>query len=115
MFGRRRYIPELKADNFQLRAAGERMAINMPVQGTAADLMKLAMIKVHENIKTLKHKNSDVKMILQVHDELVFEVKKGLEDEVGRMVKEAMEKVTELRVPIEVRVSVGERWGELKS
>jgi len=115
LFGRRRYLPELKADNFQLRAAGERMAINMPVQGTAADLMKLAMIKVHENIKTLKHKNSDVKMILQVHDELVFEVKKGLEDEVGRMVKEAMEKVTELRVPIEVRVSVGERWGELKS
>ena len=116
LFGRRRYIPELKADNFQLRAAGERMAINMPVQGTAADLMKLAMIKVNEEIRNSKFETrDDCKMILQVHDELVLEVKKGLEDEVGKMVKEVMENVTKLRVPIEVHLSVGERWGEMKS
>ena len=116
LFGRRRYIPELKADNFQLRAAGERMAINMPVQGTAADLMKLAMIKVNEEIRNSKFETrDDCKMILQVHDELVLEVKKGLEDEVGKMVKEVMENITKLRVPIEVHVSVGERWGEMKS
>lgn len=118
LFGRRRYIPELKAQNFQLRSAGERMAINHPVQGTAADLMKMAMIKVHESIKTLKHKNkydeSDVRMILQVHDELVFEVKKGLEKEVGELVKKEMENVATLRVPIKVDVSFNHSWGEMK-
>jgi len=113
LFGRRRYIPELQSDNFQLRSAGERMAINMPIQGTAADVMKLAMIGVHENIKTLKHKNN-VRLILQVHDELVLEVKKGMGDEVAGMVKEVMENVVKLRVPIEVSVGVGKRWGEIK-
>jgi len=113
LFGRRRYIPELQSDNFQLRSAGERMAINMPIQGTAADVMKLAMIGVHENIKTLKHKNN-VRLILQVHDELVLEVKKGMGDEVAGMVKEVMENVVKLRVPIDVSVGVGKRWGEIK-
>jgi DNA polymerase-1 len=115
LFGRRRYLPELKSGNFQLRSAGERMAINMPVQGTAADLMKLAMIEVDEKIKRLKIKDcGDVKLILQVHDELVLEVKKGREDEVSKLVKDAMENVVKLRVPVEVHVSVGKRWGELK-
>ncbi len=113
LFGRRRSIPELKADNFQLRAAGERMAVNMPIQGTAADLMKMAMIAVHEKLKAKSYKLK-ASMILQVHDELVLEVKKGLEDEVGSLVKEAMENVVKLRVPIEVHVSCGRRWGELK-
>ncbi|KKQ26894.1 MAG: polymerase protein [Candidatus Magasanikbacteria bacterium GW2011_GWC2_37_14] len=115
LFGRRRYVPELQAENFQLKNAGERMAINMPIQGTAADLMKLAMISVHENIKALKHKNNDdIKIIIQVHDELVLEVKNGLEDEVSKIVKEAMEGVVKLRVPVEVHISIGKRWGELK-
>ena len=120
LFGRRRYIPELLSDNFQLRSSGERMAINMPVQGTAADLMKKAMIEVSKKINSegvgrdLPVQNGDIKMILQVHDELVLEVKKGLENEVSKMVKEVMEGVAELRVPIEVSVAMGKRWGELK-
>ncbi|OGH73361.1 MAG: DNA polymerase I [Candidatus Magasanikbacteria bacterium RIFCSPHIGHO2_02_FULL_51_14] len=113
LFGRRRYIPELASGNFQLRSAAERMAINMPIQGTAADLMKMAMIQTKYKIHGIWDKN-DVKMILQVHDELVLEVKKGLEEDVSKMVKETMENVVKLRVPIEAHVSVGERWGELK-
>ena len=113
LFGRRRYIPELKSDNFQLRSAGERMAINMPIQGTAADLMKLAMIEVHKVIKSIKSE-SDVRLILQVHDELVLEVKKGLEKEASKLVKDAMENVVKLNVPVEARVSVGKMWGGLK-
>lgn len=110
LFGRRRYIPELQADNYQLRSAGERMAVNMPIQGTAADLMKLAMIAVDEKLRGM----DGVRMILQVHDELVFEVKKGLEEKVSEIVKREMEGVAKLRVPIEVHVSSGKRWGELK-
>jgi len=109
LFGRRRYIPELGSSNFQLRSAGERMAVNMPIQGTAADLMKLAMIAVDKKVKT-----GDVKIILQVHDELVLEVKKGLEASVAEMVQSEMIKVAELRVPVEVGVKIGERWGEMK-
>lgn len=115
LFGRRRYIPELKADNFQLRNAGERMAINMPIQGTAADLMKLAMINVHQKLQTYRPTDSQtVKMILQVHDELVLEVEEKIAKEVGNLVKSAMENVTTLNVPIEVHVDIGKRWGELK-
>lgn len=92
------------------------MAINMPIQGTAADLMKLAMIAVHEKIQNeeFSMKKEDVRMILQVHDELVLEVRKGLEEEVEKMVQKTMETVVTLRVPVEVGVSHGERWGELK-
>ncbi len=107
LFGRRRYIPELSSDNYQLRSAGERMAVNMPVQGTAADMMKLAMIEVDAKIKEKK----DVKMILQVHDELVFEVKKGQEEKVIAEVKEIMSNVVTLGVPVEVHIRTGERWG----
>jgi DNA polymerase-1 len=113
LFGRRRYIPELNAENFQLRNAGERMAINMPIQGTAADLMKLAMIEINDKLRD-KGYGLRAKMILQVHDELVLEVKNGLEDEVGKIVKEVMEQVVKLRVPVEVHVSTGKHWGELK-
>ena len=117
LFGRRRYIPELKSSNFQLKNAGERMAINMPIQGTAADVMKMAMISVYDQIKNHKSKiinQKDVRLILQVHDELVLEVKKGLEDEVGELVKNAMENVVKLNVPVGVEVNVGNRWGDLK-
>ncbi len=118
LFGRRRYIPEIKSSNFQLRNAGERMAINMPVQGTAADVMKKAMIAVHRNIEIAKQRNNwahtDMRMILQVHDEVVLEVKKGLEDEVGALVKREMQNVVTLKVPVEVDVAVGTRWGEMK-
>lgn len=114
LFGRRRYIPELKSDNYQLRSSGERMAINMPIQGTAADLMKMAMIAVQQKIQKNKAWGDDVRLLLQVHDELVLEVKKGLEDEVLKMVVHEMKHVADLRVPIEVNTSVGTRWGDMK-
>ena len=117
LFGRRRYVPELSSSNYQVRSSGERMAINMPVQGTAADLMKMAMIAVWERIGSHEWSTNDtnaVRLLLQVHDELVLEVKKGLEKEVSQLVKETMEGVAELRVPIDVEVHTGTRWGELK-
>jgi len=110
LFGRKRFIPDLNAKNFQLRSAAERMAVNMPIQGTAADLMKMAMIAVYENIKDKKN----VRMLLQVHDELVLEVKEGLEDEISEMLVETMVDVVQLKVPVEVSVGVGKRWGEIK-
>ncbi len=115
LFGRKRYVPELKSANFQLRNAGERMAINMPVQGTAADIMKMGMIESHARLQELKEwQKGEIKIILQVHDELVVEVKEGLEEKVSGILKKAMEGVVELSVPIVVDVSVGKRWGDLK-
>ncbi|KKU25655.1 MAG: polymerase protein [Candidatus Magasanikbacteria bacterium GW2011_GWA2_46_17] len=119
LFGRRRYIPELNAANFQLRSAAERMAINHPIQGTAADLIKMAMTSVSAKLNKLftvipSEGRPKVKIILQVHDELVLEVKKGLEDEVEKMLKETMENIIKLRVPIVVDVRSGRNWGEIK-
>lgn len=111
LFGRRRYIPELKSDNFQLRSAGERMAVNMPVQGTAADLMKIAMIDVYKYIIEEKDK---IRLVLQVHDELVFEVKEDFAEESAKIIKQKMEGAVKLLVPVEVHVSIGKRWGDLK-
>jgi DNA polymerase-1 len=114
-FGRRRYIPELNSQNFQLRNSGERMAINMPVQGTAADIMKLGMIEMYKRLRECKEwASGEIKMILQVHDEIVVEAKEGLEEKVSAIMKKAMEEVIELSVPIVVEVSVGKRWGDLK-
>ena len=112
LFGRRRYLPELNAGNFQLRAAAERMAVNHPIQGTAADLMKMAMIKVSEEINKLR--NKEIKLILQVHDELVLEVKKESAEEVAELIKNIMEKVVTLRVPVKVGISINRSWGEMK-
>lgn len=109
LFGRRRYIPELTSSNYQVRSSGERMAINMPIQGTQADLIKMAMIHIDT---VLDHE--EVRMLLQVHDELVFEVKKDRADEIATMVKKMMEQVTELKVPIQVEAHVGTSWGDLK-
>jgi len=109
LFGRRRYIPELKAQNFQVRSAAERMAINHPIQGTAADLMKLAMIEVAKKLEKF-----EAKMILQVHDELVVEVKKGEEKKVGEILKETMEGVVKMLVPVKVEVNIGQSWGGMK-
>ncbi len=110
LFGRRRYIPELNSQNFQTRSAAERMAVNHPIQGTAADLIKMAMIEVQNKIKN----NTDVRLILQVHDELVLEVKKGEEEKIGKIVTETMESVVKLRVPVKVEVNIGHSWGEMK-
>ncbi|MFB6181320.1 MAG: DNA polymerase I [Candidatus Magasanikbacteria bacterium] len=112
MFGRRRYLPELESDNYHLRRSGERMAINMPVQGTQADLIKMAMIEIDQHIED-KFKG-DLKMLLQVHDELVFEINKDEIDLAKNMIVEQMEDIIDLVVPVEVDVAVGDRWGELK-
>jgi DNA polymerase-1 len=105
LFGRRRYLPEIQSHIPQLQAAAERMAINMPVQGTAADIIKLAMIEIGKNISS-----KDVKMVLQVHDELVFEVKKEKADNVAKEIKEVMENIYKLSVPLTVETEIGERW-----
>ena len=119
--GRRRYIPEINSPNFQVANAAERMAINMPIQGMTADIMKVAMIKINEEYKD----NPDVRMILQIHDEIVFEVKEPARDaahstaggetaeEVGEKVKEIMENVYKLRVPLVVKIKIGDSWGEI--
>ena len=110
-FGRRRYLPEINSNIQPIASSAERMAINHPIQGTAADLMKLAMIKIHQELETISPKT---KMILQVHDELVFEVPQNDLKKVAEFVQKTMEKIYELRAPIAVEVEVGENWGELK-
>ena len=117
LFGRRRYLPELLSTNFQVRSGAERMAINHPVQGTAADVMKMAMIELDKRLKEYCKKNNiqeeTVRMILQVHDEIVLEVKKEFSKDVAKIVRETMEEIVKLNVPVEVDVSVGKRWGEI--
>ncbi|MFA6105586.1 MAG: DNA polymerase I [Patescibacteria group bacterium] len=113
LFGRRRYLPELNSSNYQARSAAERMAVNHPVQGTAADLMKMAMIEVYKYLKE-NFKNEDAKLIMQVHDELVLEVKEKLVAEISNKLKEIMENVVKLRVPVKVEVGAGQSWGETK-
>ena len=109
LYGRRRYLPELNSSMQQVRSGAERMAVNMPIQGTAADLIKLAMIEIQEKLPEVSSKS---KMILQVHDELVFEVPEKDIMKVSKFVREAMCSVMKLRAPIEVEVSVGNSWGE---
>ena len=107
--GRRRYIPELNAANGMLRAFGKRVAMNAPIQGAAADIMKLAMIKV-EN--ALKKANLDAKIVMQVHDELVIEAKSESADEVKKIVKREMENAAKLSIPLTVDVTEGANWLE---
>ena len=107
MFGRRRNMPELKSQNFMIRQFGSRAALNMPIQGTAADIMKLAMIEVQKQIEDRKLKT---KLVLQIHDELLLEVPKEEEEEVKKMLKTSMEQVTTLSVPLVAEVSVASDW-----
>ena len=114
--GRRRYIPEINSPNFQVQNAAERMAINMPIQGLAADIVKLAMIAVTRELGAnykLIGTNANVKMILQVHDEIILEVKEDMAEEVAKKVKEIMEQVYKLKVPLLVDVKIGDNWGEI--
>lgn len=113
MFGRRRPLPELDSDNYNLRRRGERMAINMPVQGTQADIIKKAMINIDKQLKN-NFSIEEVKMVLQVHDELVFEVNKDKVDKISEMIKQQMENIIEFLVPVEVDLNTGKRWGKLK-
>ena len=108
-FGRRRYIPEINAQNGNMRAFGKRVAMNAPIQGTAADIMKLAMLRVDEAIK---RENLDAKIVMQVHDELVIEVRDDLIDKCREIIKREMENAAKLSVPLTVDVSVGKNWLE---
>jgi len=111
LFGRKRRIPELKSSNYNLRSFGERTAMNHPMQGTAADIMKLAMIEVD---KSLREHGMDAKMLLQVHDELVFECPADELERLSRLACDAMGGVVELSVPLEVNVASGENWAIAK-
>ena len=110
LLGRRRYLPELTARNGALRSAGERMAINMPIQGTAADGMKIAMVRVDE---ALRSQGLRSRMLLQVHDELVFETDEDELPGLAALVKEIMEAALPLDVPLEVDLKVGPNWEEM--
>lgn len=111
LFERRRYLPEINSMVPGMRAASERMAVNMPCQGTAADILKLAMIELSQKLKV---KSKRTKMVLTVHDELVFEVPEEEIKKVAKIVKETMENVVKLDVPLEVEISYGDNWGNLK-
>lgn len=111
MFGRRRPVPEIGASNFMMRSFGERIAMNSPVQGTAADIMKIAMIRVNAR---LKKELPDSRMVLQVHDELLIEAKREDANAVKEILKQEMSRAAELSVPLEVSLSEGDDWYETK-
>ena len=113
MFGRRRLVPELTSRNGQIRAAAERAAVNLPIQGSAADILKRAMIDVHAALPSLA--GGRTRMILTVHDELLFEAPTGAADEVAAALRDLMQAAVPLRVPLTVDVGIGENWKEAKS
>ncbi len=111
MFGRRRLVPDLTSRNGQIRFAAERYAVNFPIQGSAADILKRAMIDVHD---ALTRTGNPARMILTVHDELLFEAPRANADETAALVRERMEGAVKLNVPLTVDVGVGENWKEAK-
>lgn len=111
MFGRRRYIPELKSSNFNIRQGAERIALNTPIQGTAADLIKLAMVRVD---RALREAGLQAKLILQVHDELIVECPPEETEQVRAIVTGQMESVAQLSVPLVAEAKVGRTWYEAK-
>ena len=130
LWGRRRYIPELAVQNQMIKAAGERMAINMPVQGTSADMIKKAMVEIDRELANIvipakagiqktgyrikSGMTDSCNLILQIHDELLFECDSKVIKEIGKMVKEKMEEALKLDVPIVVDLKVGPNWGEME-
>ena len=106
---RRRYIPDINSDNENVKSFAERVAVNTPVQGSAADLIKLAMIECYKEFD-----ETDVKMIIQVHDELVFELPEELVKDTAKKIKDIMEGVIELKVPLKVDIEAGKNWLDLK-
>ncbi len=111
LFHRRRYVPELKSNNYMVRQFGSRVAMNTPIQGTAADIMKLAMKNVY---KELKKSKLDAKLILQIHDELLIEVKMEDKEKAKEILKKSMVEAAKLSIPLEVEVSEGTNWYEVK-
>ena len=108
-YGRRRNLPELPNSNRNIRSFGERVALNMPVQGTAADVIKIAMVKVHN---WLKEEKLESKLILQVHDELICECPEDEAETVCRILEEEMSGVAQLAVPLTVEAKIGHSWAE---
>ena len=111
LFNRRRYIPELKSSNYMVRQFGERAAMNSPIQGTAADIMKIAMIKVYSELKNRKLKS---KIVLQVHDEMMLEVPTDEVEEVKNIIKKEMENAATLKVPLSADISEASNWYKCK-
>lgn len=109
LFNRRRYLPEIKSRNFNIRSFGERVAMNTPIQGSAADIIKIAMVKVYKKLLSEKLKS---RLILQVHDELIIETSIDEKERVSQILKESMEKAVELAVPLVVEVKSGRNWYE---
>jgi DNA polymerase-1 len=107
LFGRRRYIPELKSNNYMVRKFGERVAMNTKVQGTAADIMKIAMINVY---KKLKEEGLNSKIVLQIHDELLVEAPLDEKERVKEILVSEMENVCKLSVPLKVEAEEGKNW-----
>ena len=111
MYGRKRYIPELKASNFNIRSGAERIALNTPIQGTAADLIKLAMIRVD---RALAENYPEAKLLLQVHDELIVECPEEIAPQVAELISREMEQVAKLRVPLVAEAKWGKSWFDAK-
>ncbi len=111
MFGRRRYIPELKSSNFNIRSGAERIALNTPIQGTAADLIKIAMLRVEQ---ALNARYPEAQLLLQVHDELIVECPEEIAPQVAGLVSQEMERIAQLRVPLTAEAKFGKSWYEAK-
>ena len=111
MFNRRRDLPAIRSSNFNQRMLAERMAMNTPIQGTAADIIKLAMIKTDQ---ALKEKGLKSRVLLQVHDELVLEAVNEEIPEVKKILKDSMENIVKLSVPLSIDINVGKNWAEAK-
>ncbi|MGY8915449.1 MAG: DNA polymerase, partial [Flavobacteriales bacterium] len=107
VLGRRRYLKDINGSNAIVRGAAERNAVNAPIQGSAADIIKIAMINIHKKLEDGKYKS---KMLLQVHDELVFDVYKSELEELKSMIKTEMENAYTLSVPLDVEMGVGDNW-----
>ena len=111
LFNRKRDIEEIKNTNYLIRSMGDRMALNTPIQGTAADILKLAMIKIYN---LLKEKNYKSKMLIQVHDELIFDIREDEFEEVKELIRDTMENIYKLKVPLKVSIEYGKNWYDAK-
>jgi len=122
LYGRQRQLPELQSNIPFIRASGERMAMNAPIQGTNADIIKFAMVDFHKRCMEKKWKEEDVTFLLQIHDEILFEVSESLVDDVSKELKKVMESVMEVHkpkieftnIPIIVNIKTGENWGDME-
>ena len=110
--GRRRYIPEINSSNFQIRSSGERMAVNMPIQGTSADIIKISMINIQDTINNLGLRS---KMLIQVHDELIFESPTNEVDQICSILYEKMPNAVKLSVPLDIEIKSGVNWNDMKT